>query len=652
MPSFTERILFLIFIGIVLCKGEYLDPHCNGKQVIVHLFEWKWSEIAKECERFLGPWGFCGVQLSPPMEHVVITSPPYPWWQRYQPVSYKLVSRSGNEEQFADMAKRCNAVGVRIFVDSVVNHMSGTENKGQGSGGTSFDGPSLSYPGVPYSAQNFNPRSKCPSGDGHVNNYGDPNNVRNCYLLSLSDLDQSQDYVRKKIIEYYNHLIDLGVAGFRVDASKHMWPQDIAAIQAGTKDTQFGGKPFYYHEVIDQNDGAIKVNEYYSLGRVTEFRYCQKIKMGIENFGELGGVYDPGWGMADDDHAFVFVDNHDNQRGHGGGGQILTHEKPLEYRLAVAFTLAWKYGFTRVMSSYSFGDNSDQGPPHNSDYSTADVPINSDGSCGGGWVCEHRWPSIRGMALFRNAVAGTEVRNYYNQGDVVAFTRGNKGFFIMGKRGFDQQVQTGLSAGQYCDLISNCQQKITVDGSGNARVRPYSNSDPVVAIIQGGPTGPIQEGSVGTSSGGNQGSSGTATTASPAVVTTPKATSTPEPCEDKYTDDCSEFEGQCDNEFVGRICPKYCGKCQLPPPCEDKYTGDCKEFDGHCTDLIVQHVCPKFCGICTPAATNAPATSASATNTVSTSGSACESGWSTAGADAKATSHLGTTLIPIVTASR
>lgn len=60
-----------------------------------------------------------------------------------------------------------------------------------------------------------------------------------------------------------------------------------------------------------------------------------------------------------------------------------------------------------------------------------------------------------------------------------------QGFFIMGKRGFDQQVQTGLPAGQYCDLISNCQQKITVDGSGNARVRPYSNSDPVVAIIQG-----------------------------------------------------------------------------------------------------------------------------------------------------------------------
>ena len=27
--------------------------------------------------------------------------------------------------------------------------------------------------------------------------------------------------------------------------------------------------------------------------------------------------------MCDNEHAYVFVDNHDNQRGHGGGGNIL-----------------------------------------------------------------------------------------------------------------------------------------------------------------------------------------------------------------------------------------------------------------------------------------------------------------------------------------
>ena len=36
---------------------------------------------------------------------------------------------------------------------------------------------------------------------------------------------------RDKVAEYLNDMIDIGVAGFRVDAAKHMWPEDIAAIQ-------------------------------------------------------------------------------------------------------------------------------------------------------------------------------------------------------------------------------------------------------------------------------------------------------------------------------------------------------------------------------------------------------------------------------------
>lgn len=47
------------------------------------------------------------------MEHVILPNDNYPWWQRYQPVSYKLYSRSGTPEEFADMVRRCNAVGVR-----------------------------------------------------------------------------------------------------------------------------------------------------------------------------------------------------------------------------------------------------------------------------------------------------------------------------------------------------------------------------------------------------------------------------------------------------------------------------------------------------------------------------------------------------------
>ena len=52
-------------------------------------------------------------QISPPHEHVVLPGDNYPWWQRYQPVSYLLESRSGGRAEFINMVERCNAAGVR-----------------------------------------------------------------------------------------------------------------------------------------------------------------------------------------------------------------------------------------------------------------------------------------------------------------------------------------------------------------------------------------------------------------------------------------------------------------------------------------------------------------------------------------------------------
>ncbi|KAK7085956.1 hypothetical protein SK128_005871 [Halocaridina rubra] len=492
-------VLIYVIFACALARGTEAqtvgleNPACDGKTVLVHLFEWKWTDIALECERFLASGGYCGVQLSPPHEHVIITAEyPYPWWQRYQPVSYKLGSRSGTEEEFTDMVQRCNAVGVRIFVDGVINHMAGVDRQGVGSAGSPFDsmGDNRDFPGVPYTPDDFTPRSMCNSGSGSVDNYGDPENVRNCYLVGLADLYGATDYVRQKVAEYFNKMIDIGIAGFRIDAAKHMWPADIQAVQDLLHDLNVdqgfpaGTKPFFAHEVIDRNDGAVTVQEYYGLGRVTEFRYCQKIAWGIQDPNQLYGVYDPGWGMADPDKAFVFVDNHDNQRGHGGAGDTLTHKWPHDYRLGVAFTLAQPYGFTRIMSSYYFGDDSDQGPPHNSDYSTANVVITSDNQCSGGWVCEHRWPSIYKMVRFRNAVGNTNWENYFCDGNIVAFSRGNLGFFAMIKYGtMSQTLQTGMPAGAYEDIVS-C-QTVNVNADGTALISISNEEEPVLAICQG-----------------------------------------------------------------------------------------------------------------------------------------------------------------------
>src|ERR1700674_2254798 len=120
--------------------------------VFVHLFEWKWTDVAKECENFLGPNGFAAVQVAPPNEHDVIVNTmsgvSCPWWQRYQPVSYLLKSRSGSDTEFKDMVQRCHAAGVDIYADAVINHMAA--GSGIGSAGDTFT--ARGFPAVPYAA--------------------------------------------------------------------------------------------------------------------------------------------------------------------------------------------------------------------------------------------------------------------------------------------------------------------------------------------------------------------------------------------------------------------------------------------------------------------------------------------------------------------
>lgn len=77
-------------------------------------------------------------------------------------------------------------------------------------------------------------------------------------MSGLLDLALEKDYVRSKVAEYMNYLIDIGVAGFRIDAAKHMWPGDIKAFldKLNTLNTRWfpsGTKPFIYQEVISMN---------------------------------------------------------------------------------------------------------------------------------------------------------------------------------------------------------------------------------------------------------------------------------------------------------------------------------------------------------------------------------------------------------------
>ena len=474
----------LVVLSLVaFATAQFNTNQWNGRSGIVHLFDWKWPDIARECENFLAPNGYAGVQVSPPNENSVISG--RPWYERYQPASYNLNTRSGNQAAFTDMSRRCNAVGIRIYVDAVINHMSATS--GTGTGGSSTNEATLQFPAVPFGPGDFNPRCS-------INNYNDVNQVRNCWLVGLPDLALGNEYVRGKVVDYMNSLIDLGVAGFRIDAVKHMWPGDLQNVFGRLRNlnTNYGfganTRPFITQEVIDLGGEAISKNEYTHLGTVTEFRYSAEIGRAFRGRNQLRFLrnFGPEWGFLPSHLGLTFVDNHDNQRGHGAGGDdVLTYKNAKQYKMATAFHLAWPYGIPRIMSSFSFS-NTDQGPPMDGSGNVISPVINADGSCGGGWVCEHRWRQIYQMIHFKNAAFTSAVANWWdNGGNQIAFSRGSFAFIVFNGEGsnLSQRLFTGLPAGTYCDVATGSRSgnsctgtSISVGGDGFATFNIAGNA--------------------------------------------------------------------------------------------------------------------------------------------------------------------------------
>ncbi|KRX22829.1 Pancreatic alpha-amylase, partial [Trichinella nelsoni] len=500
---FTQLIAWLLLVihwQVVIGDGDKVSDDCFDelqtdprRPVAVHLFEWKWTDIANECETFLKDTGIGLIQVSPPNEHAVFEHKgDYSWWLRYQPVSYLLHSRSGTEKEFIDMVQRCMKVGIKILVDGVINHMVGANMKGYGSGGSYYNSTPFkeSFPAVPYGPSDFND-DIC---NNNIKNYGNAAEVRNCRLVSLIDLKLSKVEVQQKIADYLNHLIDIGVAGFRIDAAKHMWPDDIRNILKRVKHLNPAYYPkdkcaFVFHEVIDQGAEAIQGSEYVDFGRITNFRYGLDLSAAVmrnENFLYFKN-FGPEWNYWKSHDVLVFVDNHDNQRGSGGGGKVLTYKTPKMYKLAVSFMLAWNYGIPRLMSSYYF-DGHDMGPPSfgKPDFKTKSPTFTPDGLCNqsSGWVCEHRWHEIKRMTLFSASVAGLPNTNIISDNHRIAFSRGSNGFYALNNdphNAWVVQVQTSLPAGFYCDFMTGsvtnkgCSGKtieVTTDGKVKLIVEP------------------------------------------------------------------------------------------------------------------------------------------------------------------------------------
>ena len=479
----------------VLAPTYRPSGHMAAGDVSVHLFEWKWRDIATECEQVLGPAGVAAVQVSPPQEHSI--TPSFDWSERYQPVSYSIErSRSGTGAEFREMVQRCGAVGVGIYVDAVINHMTNFPSPGVGSNGTAYT--KYSYPGL-YASSDFHPACT-------VDNYQSAANVQDCELFSLPDLNTGLPSVRQKIAGYLLMLARIGVAGFRIDAAKHIQQvqlDDILAIVDSTLTAEGRPIPYWFLEVVGGSGEALSARDYFGEGYrsgaaadITEFTFTgvgDKFRgIGGQHLSQLNPNGPPGsqfsaaaWGMMPSDKAVVFLQNHDTQHQCG-----ISYRDGSVFRIANVWMLAQPYGYPSILSSYVFscpGGNS-MGPPSDAGGWTLDVTCASslETATIGQWVCEHRDPMIAAMVRFRRVVAGTGINNWWDDGaNAIAFSRGDRGFVAINREraAVAATVATGMPPGTYCDLLTGglagtacAGTSVVVDATGAVQLRLEANS--------------------------------------------------------------------------------------------------------------------------------------------------------------------------------
>lgn len=95
------------------------------------------------------------------------------------------------------------------------------------------------------------------------------------WLVNLSDLNTETEYVRQRIADYITELISLGISGIRIDAAKHISPDNLAAIFARLKNNLGGAlTPDFsaYLEVIigGERDLLMCNDNYYNYGTYFE----------------------------------------------------------------------------------------------------------------------------------------------------------------------------------------------------------------------------------------------------------------------------------------------------------------------------------------------------------------------------------------------
>jgi alpha-amylase len=284
---------------------QYFDYHEPGGPEGDH-----WDRITKEAELIAGS-GYDAVWVQPPMEPVTAQS------NGYNPSDHLTWdSPLGSEDAFERMVEELGDARhgeVGVYIDAIVNH-TGTEDPGDGAY-AHLDDPEYYHH---------------PEAGGRTD----------MQLFDLWDLDQTHETVSRHLRAYVEKIAQMGCAGVRWDAAKHVpqWFFD-EYLNEWVDDHDF----FRVAEVFD---GDVDFLQSYVDTGMNCFDYplfftMQDSFRADGDFRWLQGVIEDGDCLLGRDsyHASTFVSNHDESA------------PPLE-RLAYAFILT-SPGYPIVYSNHA-----------------------------------------------------------------------------------------------------------------------------------------------------------------------------------------------------------------------------------------------------------------------------------------------------------
>jgi alpha-amylase len=282
--------VLLVFVMIIACGPSTVIAKADtstrltteAKQgVILHAWDWSFNTVTANLDAIKAA-GYTEVQVSPIQVNKDVTgeyTTSDKWWILYQPAGFQIGNKQlGTEDEFKAMCAAAKDNGIKIIVDTIVNHMGNN-------GDANFPDDEVAILDPDLSLANH-PEMWHVDKNGKLNVISDYNNRYDVTHngVGLPDLNTANPTLQAKIHSYLQKCLDDGAAGFRFDTAKHVelpidadgiksdfWPNVLTGLH-----TTDGSTPFVYGEVLQ--GGADNLAGYTEYFNTTASNYGSDIR--------------------------------------------------------------------------------------------------------------------------------------------------------------------------------------------------------------------------------------------------------------------------------------------------------------------------------------------------------------------------------------